>query len=534
MTPPVSTPRAATSVPLGDRLTMGSAAGRWVVAATVAGSAIAMITGTVVNVALPDIAEGLDTGTLGAQWIVNSYMLSLASLILVGGALGDRLGRRRVYLLGTTIFAAASVAAAAAPTLQVLLLARAVMGIGGALLTPGSLAILEASFHADDRSSAIGAWAGLSGVAAALGPIIGGLLLDAAGWRMLFLVNLPVCLLAIVLTLGHVPESRDREAAAHRLDWSGTTTGAVGLAGLTYGLIALGDGLDAVVVGALVVGVVGLGGFLATERRVDGPLVPLSMFSDRTFSVANLLTFVVYAALGGVFFLFVVFLRQVLGFSGLQAGAATLPITALMLLFSARSGRLANRIGPRLQLTVGPALLALGMVGFSGLDATSTYVGDVLPWAVVFGIGLVTMVAPVTATVLAAAEDRRAGVASGINNAVARTAGLLAVAVLPAAAGLGPRALDDPERFAEGFSTAMLISAGLALAGGIIAWVGLPARVRCGDGHEEPELYERPHAYVDCPPACLHEHEPEHGEPATAAATGTARVPPVMDQGMRR
>lgn len=471
-----------TAAPADARLSMGTAAGRWVVAATVAGSAVAMITGTVVNVALPDIAAGLGTGTLGAQWIVNSYMLALASLILIGGALGDRYGRRRVFVVGTSVFAASSVVAAAAPTLEVLLVARTVMGVGGALLTPGSLAILEASFQPEDRSTAIGAWSGLGGVAAALGPIVGGLLLDVAGWRLLFLVNLPVCLLAIALAVAHVPESRDVEAGTHRLDLVGTVTGAVGLAGLTYALIALGDGLDAMVVGMLLVGLAGLAAFIATERRVDGPLVPLGMFADRVFTVANLMTFVVYAALGGVFFLLIVFLRQVLGYSGLQAGAATLPITVLMLAFSAASGRLATRVGPRPQLTVGPLLLAVAMVGYSRLGLGASYLGDVLPWIVVFGVGLVTMVAPVTATVLAAADDRRAGVASGINNAVARTAGLLAVAVLPAAAGLGPDAFSDPKQFAAGFSTAMLISAGLALAGAVLALLGLPGTARRGDG----------------------------------------------------
>ena len=458
---------------------MGTAPGRLVIAATVAGSAVAMITQTVVNVALPDIAVGLGTGTLGAQWVVNAYMLALASLILVGGALGDRYGRRRVFVLGTSVFAASSVVAAAAPTLGLLLVARAVMGVGGALLTPGSLAILEASFRPEDRSAAIGAWSGLGGVAAALGPIVGGLLLDVAGWRWLFLVNLPVCLLAVVLALAHVPESRDVEAGSHRLDLLGTATATVGLGGLTYGLIALGGGLDATVVAMLVLGAGGLVAFVTTERRVDGPLVPLGMFADRVFTVANLLTFVVYAALAGVFFLLIVFLRQVLGYSGLQAGAATLPVTALMLVFSAASGRLATRIGPRPQLTVGPLLLALAMVGYSRLGPGASYLGDVLPGVVLFGVGLVTMVAPVTSTVLAAADDRRAGVASGINNAVARTAGLLAVAVLPAAAGLGPDAFGDPAQFAAGFSTAMLVSAALALAGAALALFGLPGATPC-------------------------------------------------------
>lgn len=485
----------------GQQLTMGSVAGRWAVAATVAGSAVAMITGTVVNVALPDIAAGLDAGTLGVQWIVNSYMLTLASLILIGGALGDRFGRRRVYVVGTVVFAAASVAAAAAPSLEVLLVARGVMGVGGALLTPGSLALLEASFHPDDRSAAIGAWAGLGGIAAAIGPLVGGLLLDVAGWRVLFLVNLPVCLAAITLTLRHVPESRDLDTAGQRLDWTGTVTGAVGLAGLTYGLIALGDGLDVGVVAALAAGTVSLAIFVVAQRRVRAPLVPLSMFTDRVFSIANALTFVVYAALGGVFFLLVVFLRQVLGYSGLEAGAATLPITGLMLVFSARSGRLANRIGPRLPLTVGPLLLAVGMVVYSRLGPGDGYVRDVLPGVLVFGVGLVVLVAPVTATVLAAADERRAGLASGINNAVARTAGLLAVAVLPAAAGLGPEAIGDPARYAAGFGRAMLISAGLAVAGAALAWFGLPPTARCQREGHEGDLYEHPHAYVDCPPS---------------------------------
>lgn len=482
-------------------LTMGSPSGRWALAATVSGSAVAMITGTVVNVALPDIAGGLDAGTDGVQWILNAYMLTLASLILIGGALGDRYGRRRVYVLGTLLFGAASVAAAAAPTLGWLLAARAVMGVGGALLTPGSLAMLEASFVPADRSAAIGAWSGLGGVAAAIGPLLGGLLLDVAGWRVLFLINLPVCALAIVLTLRHLPESVDPDSRAKPIDWAGTLTGAVGLGALTFGLIGLGGGLTAAVGGALVLGVASLTAFIIVQRRVAGPLVPLSMFADKTFSTANALTFVVYAALGGVIFLLVVFLRQVLGYSGLQAGAATAPTTLLMLLFSARVGRLASRIGPRLPLTVGPLLLAVGMGLYSRLDAGSSYLTGVLPGVVVFSVGLVLLVAPVTATVLAAADERRAGVASGINNAVARTAGLIAVAVLPPAAGLGPAAFGDPSLFAAGFSRAMLIAAALAVLGAGIAWTGLedslrPRRRRAGI----PEVHERPHTALDCPP----------------------------------
>lgn len=510
----------AAALPVDRALRMGTPAGRWAVTATVTGSAVAAISGTVINVALPDIADGLDTGTLGAQWIVNSYMLVLASLILVGGALGDRLGRRRIYLIGAAVFAGASVGAAAAPTLGAMLAARAVMGIGGALLMPGSLAMLEASFHPADRSAAIGAWAGLGGVAAAVGPVAGGLLLDVTGWRVLFLLNLPVCLLAIALTLRHLPESRDAGTEGQRLDAAGTVTGTLGLGGLTYGLIALGDGVDATAITVLALGVVALAAFMAVERGVRAPLVPLGMFTDRVFAVANALTFVVYAALGGVFFLLVVFLRQVLGYSGLEAGAATLPITVLMLALSARSGRLASRIGPRLPLTVGPLLLAVGMLLYARLTAGSTYVTGVLPGLVVFGFGLVALVAPVTATVLAAADERRAGVASGVNNAVARTAGLLAVAVLPAAAGLGPTAFDDPARLAAGFGRAMTVAAALAIVGAALAWVGLPSTLR-PDRREPtcPEIHEHPHALVDCPPAARRTVEPV---PRPASAPGAS------------
>lgn len=480
---------------------MDSSAGRWALAATVSGSAVAMITGTVVNVALPDIAEGLNAGTDGVQWILNAYMLTLASLILIGGALGDRYGRRRVYVLGTLLFGASSLAAAAAPTLGWLLAARAIMGVGGALLTPGSLAMLEASFVPSDRSAAIGAWSGFGGVAAAVGPLLGGLLLDVSGWRALFLINLPVCALAIVLTLRHLPESADPDSRAHHVDWAGTVTGALGLGALTFGLIGLGGPITPSVALALGLGVVSLAAFIVIQRRVQGPLVPLSMFANRTFSVANALTFVVYAALGGVIFLLVVFLRQVLGYSGLQAGAATAPTTVLMLLFSARVGRLASRIGPRVPLTVGPLLLAAGMVMYSRLDAASTYLTGVLPGIVVFSVGLVLLVAPVTATVLAAADERRAGVASGINNAVARTAGLIAVAVLPPAAGLGPAAFGDPILFAAGFGRAMLITAALAALGAGIAWLGLDSSLRPQRRRANvPEVHEQPHVVLDCPP----------------------------------
>lgn len=495
-----------------DGLRLATGRGRMVLAAAVAGSSVAMITSTVVNVALPELAEALDATTAGIQWVVNAYALALAALVLLGGALGDRLGRRRVFVIGTSLFGAASVAAAAAPGLGWLLAARAVMGVGAALLTPGSLAILEASFVEEDRGAAIGAWSGLGGVAAAIGPLLGGLLLDVAGWRPLFLVNLPVAAAAVVLARRAVPESRDRGTDGTHLDVAGTVTGVTGLGLLTFGLIRLGSASDALAVATVVTGLGVLGGFVLVERRSSSPLLPPSLFANRTFTVANLLTFVAYAAIGGVFLLLVVALRLLLGFSGLEAGAATLPVTGLMLLLSAPSGRLASRWGPRRQLVAGPLLLAVASAWLGQVSAGDRYLTDVLPPLVLFGLGLATMVAPVTSTVLAAAPPSRAGVASGTNNAVARTAQLLSVAVLPVAAGLGPTAFEDPAAYAAGYPTAMLLAAGLALAGAVTAAAGLPAgpiaRVRDAVAPAVPDgtgvadvavPHHHPHGDVTCP-----------------------------------
>lgn len=494
-------------------LRLASGRGRMVLAAAVAGSAVAMVTSTVVNVALPELATALDASTAGIQWVVNAYALTLAALVLLGGALGDRLGRRRVFVLGTGVFGVASLAAAVAPGLGWLLAARAVMGVGAALLTPGSLAILEASFVEEDRGAAIGAWSGLGGIAAAVGPLLGGLLLDVAGWRPLFLLNIPIALAAVVLARTAVPESRDSGTDGTDLDLVGTVTAVGGLGLLTYGLIRLGSGADALALGGIVVGAVVLVGFVLVERRSPAPLLPPSLFADRTFTVANILTFVAYAAIGGVFLLLIVALRLLLGFSGIEAGAATLPVTALMLLLSARSGRLATRWGPRRQLVAGPLLLAVAAVLLAGVGEGDAYLPDVLPGLTLFGLGLAAMVAPVTSTVLAAAPPSRAGVASGTNNAVARTAQLLSVAVLPVAAGLGPTAFEDATAFAAGYPTAMYLAAGLALAGAVTAALGLPAGriapwsdgdgpVEVTDGTAATGIaveHHHPHADVGCP-----------------------------------
>lgn len=455
-------------------LVLSSGRGRWVLVATVLGSGIAFLDSTVVNVALPHIGDDLDTGVGGLQWVLNGYLLAVSSLILLGGSLGDRLGRRRIFLVGVTIFAVASLLCAVAPDERMLVGARMLQGVGGALLTPGSLAILEASFRPEDRARAIGAWSGLSGVASAIGPFLGGWLVDAASWRWIFLINLPLSAFVVVVAVRHVPETSDPEASNH-VDALGAVLMAVGLGGVSWGLIAAGDnGWGAVSVwGALLVGAAALTGFVVVERRNAHPMVPTTIFASGQFRAANLVTAAVYAALGGVFFLLVVQLQNVLGYSAVEAGAATFPITILMLTLSARSGALASRIGPRLQMTAGPLMVAVATLLMTRIDAGSGYVTDVLPAVLVMGLGLATVVAPLTATALSAVADRYAGVASGVNTTVARAAQLAAVAALPLAAGITGAAYADPASFSDGFRTAMLMTAALAVLGGVIAFAGI-------------------------------------------------------------
>jgi EmrB/QacA subfamily drug resistance transporter len=431
---------------------------------------MAFLDATVVNVALPTIGTDLGASVAGLQWIVNGYTLTLASLILVGGSLGDRFGRRRIFLIGIVWFAAASLLCGLAPTAPALVAARALQGVGGALLTPGSLAILQASFASNDRGRAVGAWSGLSGVAAAIGPFVGGWIIGAGSWRLIFLTNVPIALAVVAVALRHVPETRD-PGAARGIDVAGALLTAVGLAGVTWALIEAGErGATGAVLAAGGVGLASLAGFVAVERRGRHPMLPLDIFRSRQFTAANLVTFVVYASLGITFFLLVVHLQQVLGYSPLQAGTATLPVTALMLVLSASAGQLADRIGPRVPMTVGPLGIAAGLVLLSRVQAGATYLGTVLPGVLVFGLGLTLTVAPLTATVLAAAAARHAGIASGVNNAISRGAGLVAVAVIPGLTGLTGDAYRDPVVFANGFRAAMLISAALAAAGGALAW----------------------------------------------------------------
>ncbi len=463
-----------------------SGAGRWVLAVAVLGSGIAFLDGTVVNVALPTIGEGLDAGTSSLQWILNGYLLTLASLILLGGSLGDRHGRRRIFAFGVAWFSAASLLCALAPTSETLIAARLLQGVGGALLTPGSLAMIESSFRRGDRARAIGAWSGLTGVATAVGPLLGGWLVEAASWRLIFLINVPIGAFVFVMASRHVPETRDVDAAG-RLDVPGALLAALGLGGTSYALIqAPDDGASAAVLIGAIAGLAAIAAFIAVERRSPNPMMPLRMFASKQFTAANLVTFAVYAALSGVLFLLVAFLQIALGYSPLAAGAATLPVTLIMLAFSARSGALAQRIGARIPLTLGPVVFALGMLLMVTISPGDAYLTSVLPAVVVFGIGLTLVVAPVTATVLAAADDRHTGIASGINNAVARVAGLFAVAALPTIAGLTGDLFYDPAAMTDGFRIAMVASAALAAAGGLIAWLMIDAEV-LESGPPEPE-----------------------------------------------
>ncbi len=482
-------------------LRYATAEGRWVLLATVLGSAVVMLDGTVVSVALPAIGRDLQAGIDGLQWTVSGYLLTLSALILLGGALGDRFGRRRVFVIGVIWFAAASLVCGLAPNLAALVAARVLQGIGGALLTPGSLAILQASFADDDRAQAIGAWSGLGGIAVAIGPFLGGYLVQAVSWRLIFLLNLPLAAAVVFVAARHVPESSDPEGA-REIDVAGAILAMLGLGGATYALIEApvqGAGSPIILLTG-VGGALALIGFFFVEARSGHPMLPLSLFASRQFSGTNLVTLAVYGALGAVFFLLILQLQQVVGYGPVQAGVATLPVTALLLVISPRAGKLASRIGPRVPLTVGPLVAASGVALLARIGTGSSYVLDILPPLVLFGLGMSITVAPLTATVMGSVESRHAGMASAVNNAVARTAGLVAVAVLPPIAGLSGTAYLNPDVFSAGFSKAMLIAAGLTALGGVLGWITLKEGAPVAHEHtdeyccalEAPPLRSRP------------------------------------------
>ena len=471
------------TTPSASRLRLDEPAGRGALLATVLASGMAFLDSTVVNVALPHLGADLGASTAGLQWTVNGYLLTLAAFLLLGGALGDRYGRRRVFLIGVLWFTAASVLSGLAYGVEWLIAARFLQGAGAALLTPGSLALLQASFHPDDRGRAIGAWSGLAGVSTAVGPFVGGWLIDTLSWRWIFFLNAPLAVVAALAALRWVPESRRTTAGPPappgvprrgrpRFDLVGALLGALGLAGLTYALIEAPERTVfgwSVPAAALVATLAWVGFVLLERRRGADAMLPPVLFSRRLFTVLNVYTVVVYAALGGLTFFLAVHLQNVAGYSALAAGVALLPLTILLLVGSPSAGALSGRVGPRLPLTAGPLLAAAGLLLLRGIGPAAPYWTDVLPGVVLFGFGMTLVVAPLTSSVLGAVEDRFVGVGSGVNNAAARAGSLLAVAILPLLVDLSGTAYAVPARLTTAFRSAMLWCAGLMLLAAALA-----------------------------------------------------------------
>jgi EmrB/QacA subfamily drug resistance transporter len=488
----------------------------WVLAAAIVGSSMAFIDGTVVNVALPAIQADLQATAFQAQWVVESYALLLAALLLVGGALGDHFGRRRIFAIGVGLFAISSVACGLAADVQQLIAARAVQGIGGALLVPGSLALISAAFPSKERGKAIGTWSGFSGITAAVGPVLGGFLVDHFSWTWAFLINVPMALLVLWITWRHVPESRGASASGG-LDFWGALLATAGLGGVVYAFIeAPTQGWSSpAVLAALGIGIVGSAGFIAVERKARTPMLPLGLLRIGNFSGANLLTLLLYAALGGGLYFFPLNLIQVQGYSATVAGAALLPFIFIMFALSGWAGQLVDRFGPRLPLVIGPAIAAVGFALFAVPGVGASYWSGFLPAVVVLGFGMTVTVAPLTTTVMNAVGPDLAGVASGVNNAVSRAAAVLAIAVFGAvmawafdaaladnlremgasaqvsaflegersklAGAAMPPGVDAAtaasvkravaESFVAGFRWVMLLSAGLAVLSALSAWL---------------------------------------------------------------
>ena len=477
-----------------------SAQGRWVVGAMILGSSVAGVDSTVVAVALPAIGRNLDASFQALQWTVTSYTLTLASLILLAGSLSDRWGRRRVFLVGLAWFTLASVLCAAAPGIGWLIAARAVQGVGGALMTPASLAIIEATFRPGDRTRAIGTWAGFSGVSAAIAPFLGGWLLKAGSWRAIFLINVPVAAVTAWTTRRHVPESWDTSLSG-RADWPGALAGVAALAATTYAIIVLptAGATSPRFAAAAVVAVVSAAAFVGTERRARNPMLPPAIFAPAQFRAANAVTFVVNGALGGFAFVFIPALEIVAGYSPVVAGSALVPVTAVTLLLSGASGRLAQRIGPRPQIVAGCLACAVASVLAVRIGSQASYWTAVFPLAVLFGLGLASLLPPLTASAMSSAPDSQAGLASGVNNAVARVAGLLWIAALPPITGLTGSAYTDPARFRSSFAQISWICAAAftgaaALAAIFITRLDRPTQAR-------PALIQTPVPHLACPVA---------------------------------
>jgi EmrB/QacA subfamily drug resistance transporter len=490
----------------GSRELLGyrSAQGRWVLAAMILGSSVAGIDSTVVAVALPAIGRNLHADFQALQWTVTSYTLTLASLILLAGSLSDRWGRRRVFLAGLSWFTLASVLCAAAPGIGWLIAARAVQGIGGALMTPASLAIIEAAFQPGDRTRAIGTWAGFSGVSSAIAPFLGGWLLQAGSWRPIFLINVPVAAVVAWTTRRHVPESRDTSLSG-KADWPGALAGVAALATTTYAIIVVsGAGVRSrPFAAAAVLAVLSWAAFAVTERRASHPMLPLAIFQPARFRAANAVTFVVNGALGGFAFVFIPALEIVAGYSPVVAGSALVPVTVVTLLLSGASGRLAQRIGPRPQLVAGCLLCAAASMLAVRIGAHAGYWTAVLPVAVLFGLGLASLLPPLTASAMNSAPDSLAGLASGVNNAVARVAGLLWIAALPPITGLTGAVYADPVQFRSSFAQISWICAAAFACAAVLAATFISGSRR-PTPPRRPALIQTPVPHLACPVAFGH------------------------------
>jgi len=458
-------------VPRSDKA-VDSSAGRWILAASILGSGAVFLEGSVVSVAIPAIGRDLGLGMAGLQWVMNGYLLTLSALMLFGGALGDRGSRPRVFALGLIGFAASSVGCGLAPNIVLLIAARVIQGIAGALVVPNSLALLETTFHGEARGIAIGKWSAWSAVSTALGPLAGGWLVDAASWRFVFFSVVPFALAAAWIAFRHASaadKTRMRETSS--LDYAGGVLATLGLAGVVGALITGPDAgfTSPVVLALLIAGLLLLGGFVFVESRARTPLLPLDVFGHREFVAANLNTLFVYASLNGLFFLLMLQLQNGLGYSALVAGASLLPVNGLLLLISPRSGHLAERIGARVPMAAGSLIAAIGMLLFTRVKPGASYYTTLLPALIVFGIGLGLLVAPLTTVALRSLGEKRAGIASGVNNATARLAGLLATAAIPVAAGLGGSRRPTGAALASAFTRAMVISSVLCGVGAIVA-----------------------------------------------------------------
>lgn len=456
------------SLAVAAPLALSSPRGRGVLLATVLASGMAFLDGTVVNVALPTIGRELGASTSGLQWTVDAYLVTLTALLLLGGSLGDALGRRQIFLAGTLAFAATSALCGLAPTISTLCAARALQGVAAALVVPGSLAILKSSFRREDQDAAIGAWTGLSGVTTAAGPLVGGWLVQAVSWRAIFFVNLPLALATLWSAYRCVPGTSPER---RRLDWGGAALAAVALSALAYALIEGPAHRPAAVAGSAGLAAVAAGGFAVLERRSAAPMLPPGLFRSRQFTGANLTTLAVYFALSAALFLLVLGLQQGLGYTPLGSSLVLLPVTLIMLALSPVAGRLAHAVGYRAPMTVGPALAALGLAAVALGVRPGRSPAPIVAGMSLFAVGLALTVTPLTAAAMDSVSEAEAGVASGVNNAVARLAGLLGVAVLPGLVGVAAHA--SGEALLRAVRTGLLASAALCLAGGVAAWTVL-------------------------------------------------------------